>query len=62
MDCLSCKYLNESNKKTGALNGNLYYCSNIKKYVNTATYGCEDFQKAYSRNSFTKKALNFLSA
>lgn len=52
MGCYNCKYLKVSDKKDGAINGSLYYCTKIKKYVNGSDDGCDSYYKDYSRNTY----------
>ena len=52
MGCYNCQYLKSENKKDGAINGCVYYCSKIKKYVNGADDGCELYSKDVLRKTY----------
>jgi hypothetical protein len=52
MGCYNCKYLKISDKKDGALNGSVYYCTKMKKYVSGTSNGCDSFYKDYSRKTY----------
>lgn len=52
MGCYNCKYLKYQQKKDGCINGSVYYCTKIKKYVNGADDGCNAYYKDYSRKNY----------
>lgn len=52
MGCYNCKYLKEDDRKDGCVNGSLYYCTKIKKYVSGASDGCDSYYKDYSRKTY----------
>lgn len=51
MGCNSCAYLDPKNKKSGSVDGCLYYCSKKKGYINATSDSCDDYSSAY-RNSY----------
>ena len=51
MGCNSCANLDTKAKKSGAVDGCLYYCKLKKSYVNCATDCCESYKDGY-RSSF----------
>ena len=53
MSCGYCKYLAEADKKEGAGNGALYYCSKKKKCGNGNDCACDDYYKDYGRSTST---------
>lgn len=57
MGCYNCKYLKEDKKAAGKVNGSLYYCCKLKKYVSGASAGCDNYNYDYSRNSITKNEI-----
>lgn len=57
MGCYSCKYLKYEDKKDGAVNGSVYYCTKIKRYVNGASEGCESYYKDYARKTYEKNEI-----
>ena len=57
MCCYACKYLCENDKKEGKCCGALYYCSKLKKYINSASKGCDNYFKDFSRGSFTRDEI-----
>lgn len=57
MGCQSCIYLIEDNKKEGKVDGAVYYCSKLKKYVNGATDECDKYKKCYGRTSYIKNQI-----
>ena len=52
MGCYNCKYLKVNEKKDGAVNGSIYYCTKMKKYVSGASDGCDSYYKDYSRKTY----------
>lgn len=52
MGCYNCKYLKIDDRKDGKLNGSLYYCTKIKKYVNGSDEGCDSYYKDYLRKVY----------
>lgn len=52
MGCYNCEHLKTSDKKEGTVNGCLYYCIKIKKYVNGADEGCELYSKDILRKTY----------
>lgn len=52
MGCYNCKYLKVNDKKDGAVNGSIYYCTKMKKYVSGASDGCDSYYKDYSRKTY----------
>lgn len=52
MGCYNCKYLKYEQKKDGSVNGSVYYCTKIKKYVNGAFDRCDGHYKDYSRKTY----------
>lgn len=57
MGCYKCKYLKKDNKKAGVINGCLYYCTKIEKYVNGAAEGCDKYYKDYGRKTYEKDEI-----
>lgn len=57
MGCNSCKYLKYSDKKDGLVDGSIYYCTKIKKYVNGADDGCDSYHKDYGRKVYEKNEI-----
>lgn len=51
MACYNCEYLVAENKKEGNINGCLYYCTKMKKYVNGTDSGCDLHSKDISRST-----------
>lgn len=47
MGCYSCAYLDTKTKKSGAIDGCLYYCKKNKTFVNAATDSCETHKNGY---------------
>lgn len=52
MECYNCEYLNKNDKKEGKINGCIYYCTKMKKYVNGACDSCDAWIKDYSRATY----------
>ena len=57
MGCYNCAYLDKNNKKEGSLNGCMYYCTKMKKYVNAAYDECDSYSKDYSRKSYENNEI-----
>ncbi len=57
MGCYNCKYLKYEDKKDGALNGCVYYCTKLNKYVNGAADACDNYSKDYSRKTHEKDEI-----
>ena len=57
MGCYNCEYLNKNNKKEGNINGYMYYCTKMKKYVNGACDGCEAWSKDYERANYDNNEI-----
>lgn len=57
MECCNCKYLKVDDKKEGALNGSIYYSTKLKKYVNGADDGCDDYYKDYGRKTYESNEI-----
>ncbi len=57
MGCYNCKYLNKDDKKEGKINGCMYYCTKMKKYVNGASNNCSEYSKDYSRQSYENNEI-----
>ena len=53
MSCSSCKYLEEDKRNEGAVSGCCYYCSKVNSYVNGSNNSCENYEKSYSRSTYT---------
>ena len=56
MGCNSCAYLDSGQKKSGRVDGCLYYCKKNKTFVNAATDVCEAYQNGY-RDSYEKNEI-----
>ena len=56
MGCNSCAYLDSSQKKSGKVDGCLYYCKKNKTFVNAATDACTSYQNGY-RDSYEKNEI-----
>lgn len=52
MGCYNCKYLKMSDRKDGKINGSVYYCTKLKKYVNGAYDDCDNYYKDYARKTY----------
>lgn len=57
MKCCDCKFLKSDDKKSGAVSGCVYYCTNIKKYVNGTDQKCENFYKDYIRKIYERDEI-----
>lgn len=57
MGCYNCKYLKYEDKKDGYVNGSVYYCTKIKKYVNGADDGCESYHKDIMRKTYESNEI-----
>ena len=57
MGCNSCDNLKEKQKKTGKVNGSVYFCSKMKTYVSGASDGCDNYKKDIMRSSYMKDEI-----
>lgn len=57
MGCYNCKYLKMEDRKDGKTNGSVYYCTKLKKYVNGADDGCDDYYKDYGRKTYESNEI-----
>ena len=57
MGCYNCEYLNKEDKKEGKINGCMYYCTKMKKYINGACDGCEAWSKDYKRANYENNEI-----
>lgn len=56
MGCYNCAYLDTKTKKSGAVNGCLYYCKKNKTFINAATDNCESHKNSY-RDSYENNEI-----
>jgi len=57
MNCYDCCHLKFDNKKNGKVNGALYYCPKIKKYVYGNGESCEKYQYDNLRKTYIKDQI-----
>lgn len=57
MGCYNCSYLKYEDRKDGVVNGSVYYCVKIKKYVNGASDCCDSYYKDYTRKTYEKDEI-----
>lgn len=57
MNCYDCCHLKFDNKKDGKINGALYYCTKIKKYVHGNSEVCEKYQYDNLRKTYIKDQI-----
>ena len=57
MNCYNCCHLKFDNKKGGKINGALYYCPKIKKYVYGNNEACEKYQYDNLRKTYIKDKI-----
>ena len=57
MECYNCEHLNKDDKKEGKINGCMYYCTKMKKYVNGSCDYCEAWSKDYKRFDYENNEI-----
>lgn len=57
MNCYDCCYLKFDDKKEGKVNGALYYCPKIKKYVYGNNEACDDYKYDNLRKTYIKDQI-----
>lgn len=56
MGCYNCGNLDPKKKSNGKVDGALYYCKKVKKYVNPTDGSCKNFKKG-SRKPWDNDAI-----
>ena len=49
--CYNCAYLCSDKKVDGKVDGALYYCKKMNKFINPINEACQDYEKTWTRKS-----------